>query len=959
MLSPLKTVPYADRKDRNPHRVLGTCEWFVGHKLFREWLQGSQGKPLWVSADPGCGKSVLARYLVDDVLQTTETRTTCYFFFKDDFKEQKSAANAISCLLHQILTQQPQLLSDAVRARLKADGETLITSFRDLWNLLLDVAEDQAAGEIVCVLDALDECGSEDSGKLARALLEQRRRRRVPNLKFLLTSRPFGSIRRSFQPPDIAELAVVHLSGESQAELEEISKEIDIFIRARVRSISARLYLQDDEQDRLLGGLLSVPHRTYLWVYLTLDLLESDVDISKDKIEMAISKLPMSVDHAYERILSTSCDAEEAKRALHIIVVAERPLTLCEMNFALALRPTHKSYEDVELRSDEWFKERLRDICGLFVTIMDSKVYLLHQTAREFLVRVDTVEETPSKTLKLENDEPPLKWKHSLDPPESHRVLGEICLWHLRFPELYLQDATGVHPHELFARVIKSNFLQYSAYFWAVHLRATHVKLNQHSIEDMVELCHACHRHRPCWFLAAVHAHGHHPRLGLLETSENLLMMASFFGLAPAISALINAGRGDLLARDSQGKTALIWAAGLGHLDAAKMLIKSQGRGVFTALGWLGMWKPPIIDVTDNMGLTPLMHAVEGGSAVVAKLLLDKGADLEARCNNGGTALWWSTGRPTVMRLLLEKGANVEAKDSRMGMTPLVRASGWPAADTVQLLLQYGADVDGKDGRYANTALMWAIEEDRGETVKLLLEHTANLELTNNKGHTAFSIACHLGRLGIARLLLDRGVDVESRDPNGTSALSKACRGGSDSVVELLLKYGADVESQNAKGMTPLAEAAASRGGGQAGPMVPQAVARFSSPRRPVLRGMNRRGRRVITLLLEHGADIEHKDVDGRTPLSHATGSLKGPQFVTLLLQKGANVHAADKRGMTPLFWATNKRVDTDVAKVLIQHGADVNARDADGMTPLSLACGETGNPRTAELLRGMGARME
>ncbi len=78
----------------------------MGHKLFCGWLQGSEGKPLWVSADTGCGKSVLAQYLVEDVIQTTEARTTCYFF-KDDFKEQKSAANAISCLLHQILLNSP------------------------------------------------------------------------------------------------------------------------------------------------------------------------------------------------------------------------------------------------------------------------------------------------------------------------------------------------------------------------------------------------------------------------------------------------------------------------------------------------------------------------------------------------------------------------------------------------------------------------------------------------------------------------------------------------------------------------------------------------------------------------------------------------------------------------------------------------------------------------------------
>ncbi len=173
------------------------------------------------------------------------------------------------------------------------------------------------------------------------------------------------------------------------------------------------------------------------------------------------------------------------------------PLTLREMNFGVALRRTcHQSNQDVKLRSDEWFQERLRDICGLFVTVIDSKIYLLHQIARELLVRAGPVEEQPSKALKL-NDEPPLKWKHCIDPPESYRVLGEIRLWHLRFPELDLQDGTGLQNEEVHARINKYNFLRYSTIFWAVHLRAPHVKLDRLMVEDMVKVCHAYHRHQP------------------------------------------------------------------------------------------------------------------------------------------------------------------------------------------------------------------------------------------------------------------------------------------------------------------------------------------------------------------------------------------------------------------------------------------------------------------------------
>ncbi|KAI0423611.1 hypothetical protein F5Y09DRAFT_348659 [Xylaria sp. FL1042] len=61
-LRPLYTSPYEDRKNRNPKRADGTCECFTAHRLFQNWRR-EPSSLLWVSADPGCGKSVLAKYL--------------------------------------------------------------------------------------------------------------------------------------------------------------------------------------------------------------------------------------------------------------------------------------------------------------------------------------------------------------------------------------------------------------------------------------------------------------------------------------------------------------------------------------------------------------------------------------------------------------------------------------------------------------------------------------------------------------------------------------------------------------------------------------------------------------------------------------------------------------------------------------------------------------------------------
>ena len=144
--------PYQDQKDRNPERIPGTCEWFVAHELFRNWRESNSSTMLWVSADPGCGKSVLVKHLVDSILATTESRTTCYFFFKDDFDDQRSAVSALCCILHQLFKQKRILLSEDILEQFEIEGEKLTSSFSELWAILLSAANDKNAGEIICLL---------------------------------------------------------------------------------------------------------------------------------------------------------------------------------------------------------------------------------------------------------------------------------------------------------------------------------------------------------------------------------------------------------------------------------------------------------------------------------------------------------------------------------------------------------------------------------------------------------------------------------------------------------------------------------------------------------------------------------------------------------------------------------------------------------------------------------------
>ncbi|KAI0902876.1 hypothetical protein F4823DRAFT_569263 [Ustulina deusta] len=255
---------------------------------------------------PGFGKSVLARYLVDDVFPSSATRTTCYFFFKDDFDDQRVLAGALRCILHQLFTQKPVLLSEEILEDFTEEGDQLLASFPKLWNILIRATKNSSHGEIICILDALDECV--DQKLLAQALTKHYSKGKgIPTLKFLVTSRPYLRIQQSFQ--DLKESQpIIHLNGESEEEVDKIAQEITISIKQRIEELCKRLKLTTEEKQILYDELATGDHRTYLWVHLVFAVIEEAVFFTKGELRTSIRNLPRTVEEAYESILRKSRD---------------------------------------------------------------------------------------------------------------------------------------------------------------------------------------------------------------------------------------------------------------------------------------------------------------------------------------------------------------------------------------------------------------------------------------------------------------------------------------------------------------------------------------------------------------------------------------------------------------------------------------------------------------------------
>ncbi|PGH16432.1 hypothetical protein AJ79_01763 [Helicocarpus griseus UAMH5409] len=800
VLKKLDKLAYRDRKDRNPDRIPGTCEWFINHELFRDWKESNSSKMLWVSADPGCGKSVLAKYLADSALASAGNRTTGYFFFKDDSEEQRSVVTALCCILRQIFLQRRFLLSEAIIEKFETDGGTLTSSFGDLWDVLIRTAEDKHAGEIICILDAIDECGDQGRSQLTQALCKLYSTSRDFKLKFLLTSRPYSEIRREFQHLDVSGLPVIHLSGESEVEMEKISKEIDIVIKARVKDICAKLRLKDDEKEILLQELMRVPNRTYLWVRLTLDVVEGDIDISKNRITEIARNLPKTLDDAYEGILSKSRNVNEAKRLLHIIVAAARPLTLKEMNVALTIGENHRSYADLELKSEDRFRETIRDFCGLFVCIIGSHIYLLHQTAREFLIR-----RAAEGLTEISNGNN--KWKNSLDQRESHRILLDICIRHLLFTEFETDSPDILNEDNIYSEKILTIlsqytddhiFFGYSAKYWPSHFHESNTEADAMT-PSLLKLCDVNSNRSFNWF--RIYWMGGRT---YLPQGFTTLMIASYCGLKRVVELLLENSDVDLNARDSMYRaSALSRAAENGFDEVAKLLIKGTKR----SLG--GIIKIPLrkgaqIDLLDGYGRTPLSLASMGGHVAVAKLLLKSGARIDVRDENGLTPLAWAAyeGHEAVAKLLVEHGAELESRDEN-NQTPLSLAADEQKETVVKMLLDKGANLENKDD-FSFTPLLHAANCGNGFLVKLLVERNADLKVRDSQGRTALSLAAKRGYKTVVKLLIQEGADIESKDDSRHTPLWLAAEYGQEAVVKLLLDNGADIESKDTDGRTPL-----------------------------------------------------------------------------------------------------------------------------------------------------------
>jgi hypothetical protein len=686
-------------------------------------------------------------------------KTLAYFFFDSSSEDRKTATAMLRGLLWQLITQHPQLVRFLL-PKYSAQKQKLFTSFDALWNVFLSAANDFASGEKYFIIDALDEC-QQERDLLLKALYDTFQPsgpgKSLPNIRILITSRPYPEIKEELQ----------QFNNKDLSSFDRAKWDVEVFIREKVAGLQQKKRYTPKVAAEVLQILMEKAEGTFLWVGIACEELSRCA--SKDAVK-TLQKLPRGLHSLYKVLLDTALDYEQEqgeegketiKRILSFVTVAQRPLSLRELSITCRL------HEDQEQAERLAFTQEEIEQCRLMVIIQDNKVLLLHKSVKDFLVGSDNghfIHELRAhadfayRCIDYLLEHPYDKWAKDNAQFLDYRTNG----W--REPK---EPYDGWSWHD--------RFLHYSTEFWAEH---AHLAEFEFAVKDRhAEFFGPRSKSLEGWLRYDILRVEGYPR-----TPEQLsiLHIAARRGIAPLVNHALAGG--DLMGHEenrptnklfefldakfatAQGTTPLAEAAGSGHVAILLLLLN------------LGPKDMRILDCVTEAAV----RNQRNGKEVIA-LLLDRRGDqipiteevVEAAVGN----LW--NGSEVLALLLDQRGGRIPITEE---VVKAAAGNKWCGQEVIALLLDRRGDQIPITEEVVETA---AGNEEIGDKVmRLLLDRRSDrISITEKVVKTAAGNRI-IGKEVIALLLDRRGDQVPITED---VAKAGACNYGNETEVMALL----------------------------------------------------------------------------------------------------------------------------------------------------------------------------
>jgi ankyrin repeat protein len=748
--------------------------------------------------------------------------------------------------------------------------------------------------ECFVVVDALDEIDPKHRKDFLKILKELQ----SASVKIFVTTRPHLH--------DISET----FSSDIRQPVEAHENDIKTFLTSSLANSENMEELLDDRMtEEVINTLSQNANGMFLLPALQIQAILDQV--SKSGIRSILRSLSSDLHEVFgsfiERIKSQPGSRQQvASAALTWLAYAKRNLSIDELRHALATR-----LGDTKLDQDNMISPRIivESCLGLLVIEQEnSAIRLVHFSLQEYL-------QTHRQDLF----------------PNGDLTLAATCLTYSTFSSVLhrFQDNQA----DLASLVQDYPLLAYSCNHWGHHaglsMTPTIRKLAMKYLSEKARVVGASKIMD--WGserIAPSHESQH------LFATGNSLHCVSMFGLAELIPDLVRKGA-SIRELDHRGNSPLHEATYFTQFETASALLKEGAT----------------VDEVNYEWNTALFLASASGHVELLELLLKCEANPNAICKHNWTPLHKAAdcGHLKAVELLLDHGASLTKASSR-GLTALHRASGRGHLEMVQLLLSRCSEVNAQtfDGW---TPLHGAASSGRNDVVQLLLRKKAEVDHVARDGCTPLHRACLGGHLDTVRTLLQFGAEHIVADESGEIPLHKAAKGGHVSVVHLLLgdeleMGAAQLEFSNILSQVPR-DIALNAAYYDLAKLLTVDYDNFNDQNEVEL--MIKSGNlSKIERLLAEGIVPDKPDNNGLTPLHQAVSDEKY-EIASMLVDHGANIEHAALNGWTPLHTAS-KRGNMDCVNLCLQHKAQVTSQDRFKRTPLHKAC-QGGNVDIVRLL--------
>ena len=382
-------------------------------------------------------------------------------------------------------------------------------------------------------------------------------------------------------------------------------------------------------------------------------------------------------------------------------------------------------------------------------------------------------------------------------------------------------------------------------------------------------------------------------------------------GLIDHCKTLIHAGA-DVNWSDGRGRTALMVASQCGQKGVLQLLLKhgalpdtlsKDGHSVIHYALFHGHVSVLSEFTGVEYGPREMVTACAGGHLNSVQFLLQKGIDVDAKDQEGNTALMVACfrGFRDTARYLLEHGASVNTFN-KSGMTPFSFSCFAKSAEVATTLYtSYNVDITHCDS-HGNTSLIIAAVGGRTELVKLIIDEHV-IDEQNTSGNTALIAASRHGHHETVNLLLTHQANAEIENENGMTGLCLAYLYNHTAVIDTYSNHGVTLSNHT------------------------------SSKTAKLFIAMSQGDKIMLRDLLSTGEEVNRVDKDGVTPLMGACyyGDI---DIVKILIDSGAHLEQYNSKGGTAMYYAIVED-HTKIVDLLLGHGISLENEDREGNTVL------------------------